>query len=200
LIRGHTRDPARDRTACQVEWHVVTPANILDGFGLPSSTQQCRSGDATCDIAAFDAQGAPCPAPDNSAVCHYHVVVCVNNEDAKLPMCEAMGLRKFFHNQLFWPMVYQRRAVASTTEKEMVLSNRTNVLYALSHLHDPTIPCDPRTEDCWPVVGQVNANQKNLCSAPFEIKVVAGRTMRVKVTSKNAAGRYNSSALNLRCD
>ncbi len=200
LVRGHMTNPAGDTTACQVEWYVVNPNNAPDRFGLPNSTQLCRQGDPSCDIAAFDAQGAPCPDLDAGAVCHYRVVACVNNDDPKLPSCKPMGLL-LVGVESFRELVYQIPPPRSTTERAMLLSDATHVSDALTNLHDPTMAsCNPNTENCYTVTGLVTANQKNLCSAPFELDVSAGRTLIVRITTRNWNKRYNSSQVKFTCD
>jgi cysteine-rich repeat protein len=60
-------------TDCTVEWAMDHPA--LDKLGVPSIKQSCKDGDASCDFGA------------SSGECVFHVWVCANNHDPRLPFC-----------------------------------------------------------------------------------------------------------------
>src|SRR5262249_44900599 len=60
-------------TDCAVEWAMDHPA--LDRLGVPSIKQSCKDGDASCDFGS------------TSGECVFHVWVCANNNDPRLPFC-----------------------------------------------------------------------------------------------------------------
>ena len=68
-------------TDCNVEWS-VSPAPARDIRGIPKNKLTCYEGDPRCD---FD--------PDvTNASCTFHVGLCINNTDPRLPTCQATEL------------------------------------------------------------------------------------------------------------
>ena len=67
--------PGRGSTSvdCGLEWAYNQPA--LDRRGVPSVKQTCRDGDPACDIGTTPGE------------CTFHVWVCANNTDPRLPSC-----------------------------------------------------------------------------------------------------------------
>ena len=64
------------RTDCNVEWSVtLLPSPTTKG--LPQKTLACFEGDTRCD---FDPDWA-------NASCTFHVGLCINNADPRLPTC-----------------------------------------------------------------------------------------------------------------
>jgi cysteine-rich repeat protein len=68
-------------TDCNLEWS-SSPAPPRDGKGIPKNQLTCYEGDPRCD---FD--------PDlTNASCTFHVALCINNADPRLPKCQPTGV------------------------------------------------------------------------------------------------------------
>jgi cysteine-rich repeat protein len=64
---------ATSASECIAEWAVEHP--VLDKTGAPSLKQTCKDGDPACDF-------------DNTVgTCTFHVWLCANNHDVRLPAC-----------------------------------------------------------------------------------------------------------------
>src|SRR5262245_34337991 len=68
-------------TDCNVEWS-VTMMPPLSPKGLPKNKLVCYEGDPRCD---FDSNLL------NSS-CTFHLGLCINNNDSRLPLCQLTGL------------------------------------------------------------------------------------------------------------
>jgi cysteine-rich repeat protein len=187
-IRGRATGPTIDRTGCQVEWYVVNPNNPSDSRGLPNRTQTCHDGDPTCDVSGFDSQGAPIP-DQTPGWCRFQLVMCVNNQDAKLPKCVPNGISQIL---LVQPVLRARKTEQQTA--------RAALQDAASTLLDPSNPGAGYVN-----AAPLSATQQNLCSAPFEIDILLGRLKRSSVsviTSSATLGARplrNRSTLLLTC-
>jgi cysteine-rich repeat protein len=58
---------------CATEWGMDRPA--LNRKGIPDTKQRCRDGDASCDFGT------------TAGECLFHVWLCANNHDPRLPFC-----------------------------------------------------------------------------------------------------------------
>ncbi|MBI3782997.1 MAG: DUF4215 domain-containing protein [Deltaproteobacteria bacterium] len=193
LIRGNRADPTQQSRGCEVEWYVANSHNPLDVHHLPSNRQSCRDADPGCDIASFDADGAPI-GDTTAGLCRFHVVACLNNVDPHLPACsldtiDAVSVLKPRPDLERNP---QARAVQT--------ANRSALESALTSLRDPRTP-GAGFVYAPPLAG----TQQNLCSAPFEIDVLVGalRHKRVSLLTRSTAATSRSgphlSRLDLIC-
>jgi hypothetical protein len=196
LIRGHPSNPKLNRQGCQLEWYVVKSIYNLDRFGQLSAAQQCIDGGAGCDVIAFDAQGAPCVDPPDR-LCRFQVVSCLNNQDPALNACTPHGVQITSSKGGLDLRVVQIPVARSATEQGMLQDNQGRVANALLHLHDPQVP-----NDGYPKRESVAEGQVNLCSQPFNIDVLPGRTMRILVRTRNkqVSPKSNHSRLSLSCN
>ena len=64
-------------TDCALEWAMVNPD--LDRNGIPWIRQSCQDGDPSCDVGTTPGE------------CTFHVWICSNNHDARLPLCTPGG-------------------------------------------------------------------------------------------------------------
>jgi cysteine-rich repeat protein len=152
--------PVRDRSACLIEWAVINPNNTpaKDRRNRPSSAHTCRNNDPSCD---FDLGPVGSATAD---VCEFHVVACFNNADPNLATCPQRGVAESV--RLLGP---------SATD-----ANRASFLDAVRNLRDPS-------SGATGLALPVESGQKNLCTAPFPI--------RVKMRRSRGALRYSNLRL-----
>ena len=186
LIRGNRRNPAKDRSGCQVEWTVANANGTiaLDRFTLPSVSQACEDGDPGCDS-----------LPNQVGVCQFQVRVCLNNIDPALPACLPNGVTDI-------KVLSPRPRPGSTSKNSAILAaDLSSLQSALTHLQNPDSPA----------AGYVNGlplepGQFGFCSAPFPIQAwVSGRnrpsvTLRTRSTASGfPRGHIGLSQLKLIC-
>jgi len=73
------------KTDCAVEWLVQNPGQlgVVDNRGFPLRKQSCTQGDPACD---FDSDPTQCT---------FHVGLCFNVDDDRLPLCNPSDVVKF---------------------------------------------------------------------------------------------------------
>ena len=142
-----------------MEWYVVNPSNTLDQFGLPSNVQRCDDGDARCD------------ADPLLGHCRFLVVVCLNNEDARLAACTPRGVERV---KVLWPVPARARL---PVVQRLLAADRSALEHALQHLGNPADPVGGYTH-----APPLDAGQRNFCSAPFPVDVLVGGARSERVT------------------
>jgi hypothetical protein len=148
-VRGDNKNPARDRTDCQVEWFVANPNRPRDRFGLPKQEQICRDGDPSCDF-----------KPSVSGVCEFQVAVCLNNHDPALPACIPNGITSVV-------VLAPRPELARVSSlRDILADDLAAVQNATQHLLDPR-----NVAAGFVNAPPLDAAQQHFCSAPFAIQV-----------------------------
>src|SRR5262249_42579761 len=144
-------------------------APSVDRYGLPSQNQLCTDGDASCDF-----------KPETPGVCEFHVQVCFNNADPRLPACAPAGIGTV---KVLSPRVPTSRISEST---ELAAANLGALQKGLTHLRDP------RSAGGYEFQPPLEASQQGFCSAPFAIVARAGSSrsrasVRLKTRSTDGA-------------
>jgi cysteine-rich repeat protein len=177
LIRGNTRNPATDRTACQIEYSVLNPKNKRDKYGQPSNLQICEDQDPTCDLD---------PRPGR---CRFHVVACLNANDVALPMCKPNGVNTLQIVNL----QYLRK---SSPQLTVVGENMSALTHGLQSLYDPSTPGMG-----FSVTPPLLADQQDICSGGMLIDVFAGSAFprQSQVVAQRYRVRSKNNTVNLLC-
>lgn len=170
----------RTGTDCAFEW-ITAPVPPFNGRGIPRNALVCYEGDPRCD---FD--------PDlTNGSCTFHVSMCINNTDPRLPSCVPSDLAALeVRRPSPWSLVLTDKAIVSALENQAasgfgVTVQRRNTLQS---------------------AGTANSTP-NLCSNPLNIvvplKQVNGmfRTSRtmLNVQATSSAGIRDSDSLVLQC-
>src|SRR5262249_51495585 len=152
-------------TDCNMEW-VTTPVPPLSLSGIPKRRLVCTESDPSCD---FD----PNPSDGN---CVFHVRLCFNNHDPRLPACAPSSIAAF--------------AVKSPNPNRLKDSAATATLATLrSAFSGP----DSTANDCTAPLN-IQVPLRHLASGRFGAR---SKSLRVKAT--NAAGQVDTDSLRLRC-
>jgi hypothetical protein len=171
-----------------VEWYVLNPHQKPDRYDLPSNKQTCHNADGTCDIGAFDVTRAPIPDL-TPGLCRFQVVACVNNQDPDLPSCVPAGIASL---TVLSP---NPNRTTNPALQSVLRADRAALNAALNNF------LDPRDADAGYTRGlSVPDTQQNLCSAPFEIDVLARHSVTLKTSTRSTPSSPSAtSSLHLTC-